>query len=244
MTHFGSPADWVDLIDSQVPDILDLVIVSWESLPAPAANELENNITNRLCARMQNAPNRETFPFHIQPQDVLLEPGSGDELGRTDIAFKPFVPSDRIYFCLECKRLNVRVLNTPRPRPYFSEYVRNGMLRFVSGQYAGAVRNGGMLAFVLDADLTAAMAGVQGNIHAAQTDLGMSSPADFASSSIRPADTWIRETNHQRAHNPEPFTIHHLFVAGDPHAPFVPEPPPKPTKGPRKPRKSRNPQNS
>jgi hypothetical protein len=187
---------------------------------------------------MQNAPNRETLPFHIQPQDVLLEPDSGDELGRTDISFKPFVPSDRIYFCLECKRLNVRLPNAPRPRPYFSEYVRNGMLRFISGQYAGAVRNGGMLAFVLDADIPLAMAGVQGNIQAAQAELGMPSPADFASSSIWPADIRIRETNHRRIHNPEPFTIHHLFMAGDPHAPFIPDPPPKPPKGTRKPRKS------
>ena len=55
MMHLGSPAEWVDLIDSQVPDILALVITSWESLPPPAANELENSITNRLCARMQSA---------------------------------------------------------------------------------------------------------------------------------------------------------------------------------------------
>ena len=238
MIPLGSPADWVNLIDSQVPDILELIITSWRSLPAPAPNELENNITNRLCARMQNAPNRETFPFHIQPQDVILEPDTGNELGRTDIAFKPFVPSDSIYFCLECKRLNVRIPNTPRLRPYFSEYVRNGMLRFIRGQYAGAVRNGGMLAFVLDADLSAAIAGVRGNIQAAQAELEILSPADFVSSSIRPADTWIRETVHRRAHSPEPFTIHHLFMAGDPNAPMLPDPPPKLPKGPRKPRKS------
>jgi enamine deaminase RidA (YjgF/YER057c/UK114 family) len=239
MIHFGSPADWVNLIDSQVPDILALVIASWESLPAPAANELENSITNRLCARMQNAPNRETFPFHIQPQDVILEPGTGDELGRTDIAFKPFVPSDRIYFCLECKRLNVRTPNVPLPRPYFSEYVRNGMLRFISGQYAGAVRNGGMLALVLDADLTAAVVGVQGNIQAAEAELGMSSPASFVTSSIRPTDARIKETNHRRVLNTELFTIHHLFMAGDPNAPFVSEPLPKLPKRTLKPRKSR-----
>src|SRR5690349_17661223 len=135
MTAIGASAGWVDLIDSQVPTILELVVSTWESLPAPAANELENSITNRLCARMQNHPERETFPFHIQPQDVLLEPGSGDELGRTDIAFKPFAPSDKIYFCLECKRLNVREQGGSRPRTYASEYVRKGMLRFVRGQY-------------------------------------------------------------------------------------------------------------
>ena len=29
MIHFGSSAEWVNLIDSQVPDILGLVIASW-----------------------------------------------------------------------------------------------------------------------------------------------------------------------------------------------------------------------
>jgi hypothetical protein len=241
MRHFGSPADWADLIDGQVPDILALIIDSWQALPAPAANELENSITNRLCAKMQNAPNREMFPFHIQPQDVILEPGSGSELGRMDIAFKPFVPTDNIYFCLECKRLNVRRSNGGAPRTYFSEYVQRGMLRFISGQYAGAVRNGGMLAFVLDANLPAAMAGVLANIRAAQAELGMTAPADFVPSRIRPTDTWIKETAHSRTQNPEPFTIHHLFMTGDPNAPFLPEPDPKPPGGrtkPRKPRKS------
>ena len=112
---------------------------------------------------------------------------------------------------------------SPARRPYFSEYVRKGMLRFVSGQYAGAVRNGGMLAFVLDADLAAAIAGVRGNIQAAQAELGMSSPADFSPSSIRGTDSWVRETYHRRTHTPELFTLHHLFMAGDPNAPLLPE---------------------
>lgn len=222
MSQFGSPREWVDLIDSLVPDILDLVVDTWESLPVPAGNELENSITNRLCAAMQNSPKREMFPFHIQPQDVILEPGSGDELGRMDIAFKPLVASDKIYFCLECKRLNVREPNTPRPRTYFSEYVRCGMLRFINGQYAGAVRNGGMLAFVLDGNISAAIEGVQANILANRLELGMSSPADFAPSRICPADSRIRETIHRRAHTSEPFTIHHLFMPGDPNAPMLP----------------------
>jgi hypothetical protein len=115
------------------------------------------------------------------------------------------------------------------------------MLRFISGQYAGAVRNGGMLAFVLDADLPAAIAGVQANIQAAQAELGMPASADFSPSSIRPADAWIKETNHRRVHNPEPFTIHHLFVAGDPNVPMLPEPPPKPPRDLRKSRKTRKP---
>jgi hypothetical protein len=222
MTLIGSPDDWVNLIDSQVPDILALVLDTWGTLPTPASNELEDHVTNRLCAALQRCPNRQAYPFHIRSQTVILEPDSGNELGRMDIAFLPFVPSDEIYFCLECKRLNVR--GGDGVRAYYAEYVRFGMLRFVRGQYASAVRNGGMLAYVLNGDVTGAMAGIEGNIRAMHQDLGMDSPGAFDPSSVRPTDERARETRHRRAANPAPFLIHHLFVAVDPNAPMLPEP--------------------
>jgi hypothetical protein len=229
MTQIGSPSEWNDLIDSQVPDILTLVIETWARLPTPAANELEDSVTNRLCAALQCCPDRATYPFHIRSQTVILEPGSGNELGRMDIAFLPFVSSDEIYFCLECKRLNVRGLGGIRP--YSVEYVRFGMLRFVSGQYAGAVRNGGMLAFVLNGDVAGAIAGVEDNIRTLHVLLGMDAPGSFQTSRLRPTDATARETNHRRSSNPDPFVIHHLFVAGDPNAPMLPDPPADSTDG-------------
>jgi hypothetical protein len=223
MTQIGSPSDWVNLIDTQVPDILALVTDTWERLPMPAANELEDTVTNRLCAALQRCPNREAYPFHIRSQTVILEPDSGDELGRMDIAFLPFVPSDEIYFCLECKRLNVR--GGDGVRPYHAEYVRFGMLRFVRGQYASAVRNGGMMAYVLNADVSGAMNGVERNIRTLHRDLGMDTPAAFQASTVRPTDARARETRHRRTNSPDPFVIHHLFMAGDPNAPMLPDPP-------------------
>jgi hypothetical protein len=162
MMQIGSPQDWADLLESLVSDILALVLDTWRTLAMPAANELEDAVTNRLCVALQRCPNRQAYPFHIRSQTVILEPDSGSELGRMDIAFLPLVPTDELYFCLECKRLNVR--GKGGIRPYFAEYVRNGMLRFVSGQYASDVRHGGMLAYVLDGDVEGAMAGVEANI--------------------------------------------------------------------------------
>jgi len=213
MIQYGSPNDWADLLDSQVPSILELVADTWGRISTPAANELEDSITNRLCAALQNHPERESYPFHIRSQTVILESDSGSELGRMDIAFLPFVPSDHVYFCLECKRLNVKT--GVGVRPYFVEYVRFGMLRFVTGQYSGAVRHGGMLAYVLNGDVAGAIAGVESNIRTLVNDLGMSSPGTFNVSSIRKTDTRAKETSHQRSGNSNPFLIHHLFMAGD-----------------------------
>ena len=228
MTHYGSPSDWLNLLDSQVPAILDLVVDTLERISAPAANELEDSITNRLCAALQNHPSRESYPFHIRSQTVILEPELGTEVGRMDIAFLPFVPSDNIYFCLECKRLNVA--SGGGVRADFMAYVRYGMLRFVTGQYANSVRHGGMLGYVLNGDVTGAIAGVAGNIRTLHQDLGMIAPGSFQASSIRPADAMARETDHQRSGSSGSILIHHLFMPGDPNTLLRPEVPVSATK--------------
>lgn len=226
MTHFGSPEQWVDFIDSQVSGILALVVGTWESMPPPEGNELEDAVSESLCRALRQSRNRCDLPFRIDTQLVELDPAAGQDQGRMDIVFSPAVPRENIYFCLECKRLNVR--GEDGVRPYFAEYVRYGMLRFVRGQYASAVRNGGMLAFVLDGDVPSAIAGVEGIICMNHHDLGMNSPGLFQPSGVRPTDARARETRHRRVTNTEPFVIHHLFMAGDPNAPLRPAPSPGP----------------
>ncbi len=159
--------------------------------------------------------NRYDLPFDIWTQLVELHPGAGENQGRMDIVFKPMVPREYIYFCLECKRLNVG--NADGVRPYASEYVRFGMLRFVRGQYARLVRNGGMLAYVLDGNVNTAITNVEGNITTRLSELGMDAPGRLRSSSVLPNDQRIRETQHRRPNTSEPFIIHHLFMPGDPN---------------------------
>ncbi len=228
MTVLGSPSEWANLIDSQVPNIIALVIEAWRNLRSPAGNEREDVVTKRLYAWMISCPERATYPFHICYQSVIIEhdvPSElGAELGRMDIAFKPFVPNDDIYFCLECKRLNVR--SPQSVRPYFSEYVRFGIFRFVVGQYSGlvpnggTVANGGILAYVLNGDVDGAMAGVE-RLFQDHSSLGMDAPAMFRASSIRPTDVRVRETHHRRSFGSGNFVIHHLFMTGDPNAPLL-----------------------
>ena len=153
-------------------------------------------------------------------QLVELDPAAGEDQGRMDIVFSPLAPREDIYFCLECKRLNVR--EGDEIRPYFAEYVQFGMLRFVRGQYARSVRFGGMLAFVLDGDIAAAIAGVERNISNNHCKLGMAMPGAFRLSSARPSDSRVRETGHRREADLGQFVIQHLFMPGDPNAPLRP----------------------
>lgn len=58
MTALGSPEEWVDFIETQVLAILTLVIETWETLPPPAGNELEDAVSESLC---QCSGSPETF---------------------------------------------------------------------------------------------------------------------------------------------------------------------------------------
>ena len=236
MIQMGSPDQWLSFIETQVPDILAMVIETWEGMSPPAGNELEDPISETLCRSLRQSRNRCDLPFRIDTQLVELDPAAGQDQGRMDIVFSPLVPRENIYFCLECKRLNVRGDNGIRP--FFVEYVRFGMFRFVRGQYATSVRHGGMLAFVLDGDVAGAIVGVETNIRNLTSDLGMDDSAAFLASTFRPTDARIRETRHRRDQHADPFIIHHLFMAGDPTTPLRHNPAPTGAKTPKRKNKS------
>lgn len=210
MLVVGTPSEWVDLIDSQVPEILDLVTSNWARMPPLAPDAREDPTTEALCRCLRQDRDRCNLPFRIDIQMVELDPVAGEDQGRMDIVFSPPVPRESIYFCLECKRLNALVGS--ETRAYASEYVRFGMHRFVRGQYAVLVSNGGMLGYVLDGDIPGAMSNVEANIRGRREELGMESPAQFQTSSIRPGEETAKETRHRRQNARDPFTIHHIFV--------------------------------
>src|SRR6185437_12287599 len=116
-----------------------------------------------------------------------------------------------IYFCLECKLLNV--VANGQSRAYAAEYVTEGMIRFITGQYAKAVRHGGMLAYVLDGDVGRATANVAANIQTHGATLCVVAPVGFLMSSLLPDDARVRETHYRRPHDAALFCIHHLFMA-------------------------------
>lgn len=211
MSIFGSSTEWADLIDSKLPEILSLVIASWADMPSPASDETEDNITIVLCRKLMQNRTARGMMFQIRAQVVELEPMPGEDLGRLDIAFIPLVPREDIYFCLESKRLNV--VKNGSLRPYASEYVRFGMMRFVTGQYSKMVRHGGMIGYVLDGRVPDAMSNVEANIAQRHQELRMNPPGAFRPSEVLTGDSSARETHHQRAHETGTFCIHHLFMA-------------------------------
>lgn len=217
MSVLGSPSAWADLLEDILPELLQLVIDTWDTLKGPLTDMREDTVTNALCRALKHSRSRLDLPVYVITQMVELEPADGEDSGRLDIAFLPTgirgSPDESIYFCLECKWLNV-VINGGR-RPKGSEYVKNGMLRFVNGQYAKAVRHGGMVGYVLDGDIEGAIANVENNIQRHCTILCMKAPGELLASSILTHVPTARESFHNRQGETVPFRVHHLFFTTD-----------------------------
>lgn len=220
MSVTGTSNDWIELLEEMLPDVLRLVIDTWDGMQRPFADDREDPITQLLCAALRRNRKIRDLPFLIDYQMVELDPAPGNDLGRLDIAFKPTslpgAPDESIYFCLECKRLNVVLKGIKRPGG--SEYVANGMARFVNGQYARAVRHGGMLGYVLDGDIAGAMANVESNVRKHHVALCMDAPGTLHPSSLATHVSTARQSHHSRVGESVRFCIHHLFVDAQPAA--------------------------
>jgi hypothetical protein len=210
----GASDEWIDLLERMLPNILRLVVEVWTGMPKPFSDDKEDQITELLCRALRNNRTVRDLPFYIQVQMVELDPAPGQELGRLDIGFLPTglpgAPNESIYFCLECKRLSVVI--SGKKRPGGSEYVVHGMARFVNGQYASAVRHGGMLGYVLDGDVAGSITNVESNVKSQHVSLCMEPPGTLHPSSVLTEVPTARESLHTRTGESTQFRIHHLFV--------------------------------
>jgi len=210
MTILGNADHWLDLFESLVPDIVNLILEAWETMPPIEADAREDPVSEELCRKLRAQRSLSGLPFQVHTQLVELESAAEPDQGRIDIVFVPLVPDEAIYFALECKRVNVLQTNGT-VRRYFAEYVTQGLTRFVTGQYSHAVRHGGMLAFVLDADLSSATEGILRNIEANRQILGMDG-TEIQFSRYAPDNERMRETLHERNVDIGSVLVQHFFM--------------------------------
>jgi hypothetical protein len=209
----GDPAAWDDFFQqSLIPNVLALVMNTWERMEKPEQTDHENDISRKLYAALKNGKDRNRHPFLIRYEDVEIDTDLAIETGRKDIVFFPPANDEDIYFCLEAKRLNALVAGVRRSLA--DEYVKEGMQRFIDGKYSRFVRHGGMLGYVLNGQVARAMRNVEANIRGRAQELGMAVPGGFFPSRILPDDPSVKETHHSRAHDTTLFCIHHLFMKG------------------------------
>ena len=214
MSVYGNAEDWHDLLDSLVPDIVRLILAGWQTMPPIEPDAKEDPVSLELCRHIRASRELSELPLQVHTQTVEINDDANTEDGRIDLTFHPFVPSEAIYFALECKRVNVRQ-GDGRIRGYFSEYVTEGLTRFVTGQYSNAVRHGGMIAFVLDGDVNTAINGILRNVIAKRKEIALLD-AEIGASRFAPANEWMRQTTHSRTVEAGNVLVQHFFMAVEP----------------------------
>lgn len=202
---------WSDTFPEElVPRVLDLIIDTWKAFEKPGPTDREVPITRRFKHALKQAKDLNRLPVRLERESAEDDPDTGAELGRIDLKFLPAVSArEEIYFAFECKRLNA-IENGGR-RSLAPEYVTDGMMRFVTGQYAQAVRHGGMLGYVLDGRCDEAIRLVGNNIASRASDLRMHQPAVLQRSRLCPTADHTRETQHKLQLSRQ-FLLHHLFL--------------------------------
>src|SRR4051794_17349510 len=117
MSIVGTPADWDGFfVKDFVPTILGLVLDAWSTMPKPSGDAKEDPVSVSLCCALRQLKKVRGLIFQVRPQDYELQPPPAKVIGIKDIVFAPPTESEDIYFCLECKRLNV--VRNGKVRPY------------------------------------------------------------------------------------------------------------------------------
>jgi len=213
MGVFGNAKRWKkDLFPQElIPEILELVITSWDTFDKPNSLEREVPISEEFVKKLRIEKNRRgELPFHIWTEVDTLDTQAEDK-GRTDILFAYLgTPKEEIHFVFECKRL--RIPYPDRLATNNSDYVNEqGMLCFITGKYSRCVTNGGMIAYVMDGKTQMAILSVGKLIKRKSLVLKLTKDTGLESSSMMIDFPNVRETTHTLSKRN--FKIHHLFLA-------------------------------
>ena len=156
----GDASLWADVFpDGLIPSILELVVKTWQRSEKPLPLEHEVPISRRFREALRRGKDLNELPFTIWPESSETDPNTGKEIGRIDIRFIHGW-RESVYFAFECKRL--RIPYDSGRRSNTGEYVgASGMMRFISGKYGKDLASGGMIGYVMDGDLRAAVPSVK-----------------------------------------------------------------------------------
>lgn len=168
--------------------LADAVEDAWPVCIAPLQSK-KNKLTHEdhITEHLVNALIRtKQLPGRIHYQHPLLaEDGSGNVSVPSKIDFVLTIGDDEdVYLACECKRLNVPYKTGVRA--LVGEYVDEGLMRFVTGQYSNGLPLAMMLGYVMNAKTDVARRGVKRIMARRSTTIGLQSERDAPVVSGRP----------------------------------------------------------
>lgn len=203
MITSGDISKLMQLVDwpQELKQIIDFTLLAWDTEMAPTSSHLEDKITDHLIGALQRLQREHqwTEAYSIDGQRNEYDPGTDTVKGRNDIIFQLGGVHS---FTWECKVLHRGGKNL------YTEYLEDGMMRFVIGKYSASCEHGGMIGYVLDGKLAKAQQGIESAILKHPTTLKHSG-SKMNSCSFTKTDSRLKETTHSL---PRSFTIVHVFL--------------------------------
>mgnify|MGYP003625794411 FL=1 len=155
----GDVEGWVDSFVSFDDRFLERIAAAWPACMAvlpeqPGEDDITINLVDRLAKDVVVRRLCHWVEYQFEPFGLAAD-GSKYSKGIIDIAVLFDWDRER-YLAYECKRLNV--INAGNRSSLATVYVTQGMMRFLTEQYAEHLPVGCMLGYVLDGDVTFAQA--------------------------------------------------------------------------------------
>ncbi len=195
--------------EKNIPIIMSAILKAGETLQKETVADWENPITIQLFKLLIIDDPFRDGPLNIQLNAWIVssDNDSNEIEGVPDL----LVPTNRgyqVYFAIEAKRLR---FNFPSGRfeTGNSDYVNDGMMRFVIGQYAPLMVSSAMLGYVFDGKTDKARSGLNIYIKRKEKILKLKPPKRLKRSGILPKKP-IDETAHNLGSRS--FTLYHIFL--------------------------------
>lgn len=161
----GDAATWISRFKSFDTRLLQRLHFVWPSVQSVLEEQPEEDVItlNLVVALSKDEKIRRIchwLEFQFEPAGYK-KTGAAYSKGKIDIAV--FLDQTReVYLAYECKRLNVR--HNGRRSSLATPYVSEGVMRFVTEQYAERLPMGCMLGYVIDGDVAFALKRVKNAI--------------------------------------------------------------------------------
>lgn len=184
----GSLDKWLPHFRGLEERVADAIEAAWPVCITPLQSKKnamthEDHITEHLVQsliRTKRVPGRIIYQYTL-----LAEDAGGNVSAPSNIDFVLTVGDDEdVYLACECKRLNVPYKTGVRG--LVGEYVDEGLMRFVTGQYSSGLPLAMMLGYVMNAKTDVARRGVRRIMALRSTAIGLQSERDAAVVSGRP----------------------------------------------------------
>ena len=183
----GDIASWLPHFRTLEERLSDAVEEAWPVCVAPLQRKKdalthEDHITVHLVdalIRTKKVPGRIVYQYTL-----LVEDAEQNVSNSGNIDFVLTIGDDEdVYLACECKRLNV--VFPSGPKELAGEYVDEGLMRFITGQYADGLPLAMMLGYVMDAQCRRARGSLKEAMQSRSAKIGLQSEHDLASANGR-----------------------------------------------------------